>query len=103
MKLLQKQKSNGSITFRGEHLYPTGKNPSVESAKNIQHKEEQRKSDSEDVSNSSIDTIKDERGETSGSRNERIHLIWSPLEGSTPDFHQPELFPPCPDLRNPID
>ena len=103
MKLLQKQKSNGTITFRGEHLYPTEKNASVESAKNTEPKEEQRKLDSEDASNSSIDTKKDERGDTLGSRSERIHLIWSPLEGDTPDFHQPELFPPCPDLRNPID
>ena len=34
---------------------------------------------------------------------ERIHLIWSSLKGDIPDFHQPHLFPLCPDLHNPID
>ena len=38
-----------------------------------------------------------------GNTNERIHLIWSSLEGESPDFHQPDQFPTCPDLRNPID
>ena len=103
MKLLQNQNSNGAITFRGKHLYPTDKNASVEPAKIMQQKEEQKELNSEDFSNSSMDTIKDELVDNLGSASERIHLIWSPLEGETPDFHQPELFPPCPDLRNPID
>ena len=101
VKLLQKQTSNGGITFRGKHLYPTEKNTSAEPAKNTQHKEKQL--DVEEASSNSIDPVIDELGENSDSKSERIHLIWSPLEGETPDFHQPELFPPCPDLRNPID
>ena len=103
MQSLQKQNPNGTITFRGKHLYPTEKNASVQPAQTIEPTKGQIPSDSEGAFHGSMDTTQDQLSDNLGSKNERIHLIWSSLEGETPDFHQPELFPPCPDLRNPID
>ena len=75
----------------------------MQSATNTHRKEEQEKSHSDDTSSGSKDIKKNEQEDNPGLTNERIHLIWSPLEGDIPDFHQPNIFPPCPDLRNPID
>ena len=72
MQLLQKQNSNGAITFRGKHLYPTEKNASVQPAQTIEPTKEQIQSDSEGAFHGSMDTMQDQLSDNLGSKNERI-------------------------------
>ena len=107
MKVLQKQNTSAAVSFRGKHLYPTEKNIniSVATEKNTNRKEERTKSDPEVILDNSMtrEVQKEDQESHLVQKDERFYLIWSPLEGETPDFHQPDIFPPCPDLRNPID
>ena len=87
---IKKQNSADTITFRGKYLYPAQKDTInvekiPEQSKAIEPKEKK---------------ISEENNQI---LTERIHLIWSSLEGGSPDYHQPDLFPPCPDLHNSID
>ena len=86
---LKTQKYTETLPLQGKILHPT-----ETGIKHVEIEEAQNKKPTEK------DLFADD---SSALPKERIHLLWSTLKGDTPDFHQPDLFPPCPDLHNPTD
>ena len=98
--MLQTQNATSTIAFRGQDVQ-SNKNSETENSEteNSETENLEMKKDRESHSEHDEEVQKINKDLSS----ERIHLIWSSLEGETPDFHQPHHFPPCPDLSNPID
>ena len=87
-QILSQQKSTHTITFRGKSVEMDAME--ISDNQTISHKTD-------------LSAMQQNQNPQLETTNERIHLIWSSLDGDTPDFHQPHQFPSCPDLRNPID